>query len=222
MAAISTPGKAVSVTPNKNPPLSANNWFGTSQTSKPPGSNAGKAPGPPQQLPTGTGAPLRAAPAPVTPGAAPTPQNGPVGPQQQPPAVGPFGTGSQSPGGVKLPTSMSELRTALSSVANPGYGMMSRMTESTPPLSFMTSRLGGLQGPADSILKGVQSVIKDDPARFAGLAGGLAPGLTSGLLSAGPIGMAAMPALYGALNGGESFAATNQFLKPLLPRLGLG
>lgn len=219
MANISTPGKAVSVTPNNpNKPLPANVWSGTSQTTKPPGSNAGKAPGAPQ-LPTGTGAGgVKPAPA----AGPPTPQNGPTGPNQQPPAVGPHSTGSQSPNGTKLPTSMSELRTAMGSMLPSAYDMTSKATAAAPPLSFMTSGLGSFKGTADSILGGVQSAIGNDPARFAGLAGGLAPELTSGLLSAGPMGMAALPGLYGLLNGGESFAAANQFFKPLLPRLGLG
>lgn len=227
MADISTPGKPVSVTPGKATPLPAamsaskGTW---GMGAKPPGAGAGFAPGPPQ-LPTQVPPPR-----PVAQAATPKPQEGPAHPPIQKPPPGPFSTGGTAPaqgggsfsvGGFKVP-GMQELGGMIDKAKNPGYDDMSKMTSTVPPLSMLTPRLGSMQGPADSVLQAIQSAVKNDPARFAGLAGGLAPGLTSGILSAGPMGMAALPGLYGLLGGGESFAAANQFFKPLLPRLGLG
>jgi hypothetical protein len=117
---------------------------------------------------------------------------------------------------------MQELGRMFQSATNPGYDQVAKMTAQRPPLSMYTPRLGGMQGPADAALGGIQSVVKDNPGRFAGLVGGLAPGLTTGVLSAGPVGLAGLLGLNGLLGGGESFAAANQFFKPVLPRLGLG
>lgn len=198
MSTIHTPGRAVNVTPRYSTALPLSGM----KPPPPPGANAGKAPGAQTQLPTPP-----APPAPAQPG-------GPPGTQTPVPKPGPFG-GGKVPG-------MQELGQMLQGVTNPGYDQIAKMTSQRPPLSMYTPRLGSMQGPADTVLGGIQTAVKDNPGRFAGLIGGLAPGLTSGVLSAGPVGLAGLLGLNGLLGGGESFAAANQFFKPVLPKLGLG
>lgn len=195
-----------------------NPWNNNGQWgAKQPGSGAGKPPGPPQ-MPTVAPPvkPVGQAPAPKDQGAKPPPAGQQVG---SPSGIG----GMLNNGGLSgLMGSIKEKLTAASGAANPGYDQISKMTQAVPPLSKFTPQLGSFQEPADAALRFIQNGVRGDPARFAAMAGGLAPGLTGGLLSAGPVGMAALPGLYGLMGGGESFAAAHQFLKPLLPRLGLG
>lgn len=102
------------------------------------------------------------------------------------------------------------------------YQAMSRATETTPPLTGMTSGLPDtLRQPVNSALGFLQEGVKYmQPQGFAGVLGGLAPGLTKGLLST-PVGLPALAALHGLLRGGESFAAANTLFRPLLKRVGM-
>lgn len=103
------------------------------------------------------------------------------------------------------------------------YDTTAGLTATTPPLSLATSSLpDSIRGPVNTGLgylqKGVQYA---GPQGFAGVLGGVAPGLTKGVLSTG-VGLPALAGLHGLLSGGESFAAAKTLFDPLLGKLGLG
>lgn len=100
------------------------------------------------------------------------------------------------------------------------YKMKAQVTQDRPPLSAFTPGLGSLQGPADSLLGLVQKGVRDNPAAFAGYAGGLARPLVEPLLQT-PVGLPALAGLNGLLAGGESFAAADTYFRPLLKQVGL-
>lgn len=108
----------------------------------------------------------------------------------------------------------------------PGFRDYAGATENVPPLQGVTHHLpDSLKGPVDSALgfvqKGMKQMGPQSPGMFASLMGGVAPGLTKGLLST-PVGLPVMAGLHGLLRGGESFAAAKTLFNPLLSRIGLG
>jgi len=102
------------------------------------------------------------------------------------------------------------------------YDATSKLTANVPPLLSATSHLPqSWQGPANTALSFVQKQMNSPTGAdmFGGMLGAAAPGLTEGVLSAGPAGLAAMTGLQGALKGGDSFAATKTLFNPLLEKL---
>ena len=102
------------------------------------------------------------------------------------------------------------------------YDMTSKLTSNAPPLLAATKHLPqSWQGPANTALSYVQKQMNNPGGAdmFGGILGAAAPGVTEGILSAGPAGLAAMTGLQGALKGGDSFAATKTLFNPLLNKL---
>lgn len=171
--------------------------------------------------------PAPAAPSPMKPPAVMAPPPPQPTPMPKPPTSSP----AKSMGMSTDPTSWS-----LQGAIDKGFGaaqdlatqaknspaVVAGMTENTPPLANMTHHLPeSMQQPVNSALGFLQKGVKQvGPGNFAGLMGGIAPGVTKGLLST-PIGLPALVGLHGLLRGGESFAAANTFFRPLLGKVGL-
>jgi hypothetical protein len=90
-----------------------------------------------------------------------------------------------------------------------------------PPLSYLTHHLGSLKGPADKALGFVRDNLQGDggPQMFGALAGLASPILKP--IVGTPFGAPLIAGLYGALRGGESFAAVERLFRPAMSRLGL-
>jgi hypothetical protein len=102
-----------------------------------------------------------------------------------------------------------------------GYRAREAATTAHPPLSYVTGGLGQLAGPVNSGLRFVQKAIADpsgaDPANRPGAArfGSIAAPLAAPLLQAGPLGVLGLVGAYGALSGGESYAALQRMFRPV-------
>ena len=128
-------------------------------------------------------------------------------------------------GGLGLKPNNPQQTVATGLMGNPvgtgiGYKMKTQMTKDVPPGSAFTHHLGSFQGPADSLLRLVQKGVQDNPAAFAGYAGGLARPIVEPLLQT-PVGLPVLAGLNGLLGGGESFAAADTYFRPLLKQVGL-
>lgn len=104
-----------------------------------------------------------------------------------------------------------------------GYRLRSAATQAAPPLSYATGPLGSWKPTADAGLGYVQKAIQDAPGaspdarpgvgRFAAYS---APLMAPALEAGGPLGILGMAGLYGALAGGDSYAALRRMLAPVL------
>lgn len=157
----------------------------------------------------------------------------------QPQSVAPIGT-SAATAGAKAPvagqTTQNSLlgylglpSSALPSINIPSKEQFSAAVDrlnanfAAPPLTRFTHHLGGLKGPADSVLKFIHGGLQDEkaPERFATFASLAGKPLMEPLMAT-PVGAPVLAGLYGMLRGGRSGMDAARFFSPILEKLGLG